>query len=155
MPDAVEVAIESALLNRYNAFQLGSPDTLHRAQPNVAFTPPQPSSLVGGLTVYNYWLRATFLPAESFALGIDYGSHNQHYGIFQVDVFYGQGAGEYAPGRIATSIIQWFKRGTQLTKDGFTVEMVRPPRRGNLIKDDPWIMIPVSIPYLAFAINPA
>lgn len=148
MADAVEVAVESALLNRYNSFTYGSPDTLYRAQPNVALTPPEAAQNV-------YWLRATFLPADSFALGVDYGSSNQHYGIFQVDVFYGQGSGELAPGRIASALIAHFKRGTQLTKDGFTVEITRPPRRGQMLKDDPWVMIPVSIPYLCFASNPS
>lgn len=147
MPDPVEVAIESALLNRYNALVIGSPDTLYRAQPNYPFTPPVATPNV-------YWLRATFLPADSFALSVDYEGTNQHYGIFQVDVFYGQGSGELAAGRIATSVMQWFKRGTRVTKDGFVVDVTRTPFRRSMIKDDPWVMIPISIPYLAFAANP-
>jgi len=146
MPDAVEVAIESALLNRLNALVL-SP-VLPVSLPNVTFVPPTAGPNVG-------WLRGTFLPAKSFPLGVDYEGNNQHYGIFQVDVFYGQGSGDLAPGRIAASVIQWFKRGTVLTKDGFVARIKDIPSRGQTIKDDPWVMIPVSIPYLAYALNPA
>jgi hypothetical protein len=35
------------------------------------------------------------------------------------------------------------------------VRIVRTPYRGRILKDDPWIFIPVSIPYLAFSNNPA
>lgn len=142
MPDAVEVAIESALLNRLNALVL-SP-SVPISLPNIPFTPPAEGQ--GAC-----WLRATFLPATSTALSVDYEGSNQHYGIFQVDVFYGQGGGELAPGRIATAILAWFKRGLALTKDGFTVQVTRLPYRKQMIRDDPWMMIPVCIPYQAFA----
>jgi hypothetical protein len=148
MTDAVEVVIESALLDRYNAFSYGSPDILFLAQPNVSMTPPAASSQA-------YWLRATFLPATTVELGIDYGSSNQHQGIFQIDVFFGQDSGELKAVRLATNVISWFKRGTKMTKSGFSVEVVKAPYRSRMIKDDPWIIIPVSIPYLAFAANPA
>lgn len=146
MADAVEVAIESALLNRLVAMTI-SP-AIPVALPNVSFTPPQPSQTA-------FWLRGTFLPADTYSLGVPFGSTNQHYGLFQVDVFYGQGGGELAPGRIATSVIEWFKRGTTLTKDSFSVKIVQPPYRRTMIKDDPWVMIPVFIPYIAYATNPA
>jgi hypothetical protein len=146
MPDAVEVAIESALLNRLNALTL-SP-AVPVSLPNITFVPPTAGQSVA-------WLRATFLPAATTELSVDYTGSNQHYGIFQVDVFYGQGGGELAPARIAAAVIQWFKRGTKLTKDGFKVEVTRAPRRGSLLRDDPWQMLPVSIPYVAYAPNPA
>lgn len=152
MPDAVEVAIESALLNRLVALTF-SP-VIPLALPNVG-TPPSREFTPPAAEPGANWLRATFLPADSFALGIDYGSSNQHYGILQVDVLGYLGDGELAPGRIAASVIQWFKRGTKVTKDGFTAEVTRIPRRGTMVKDDPWVMIPVSIPYLAYAPNPA
>src|SRR5687767_14661059 len=103
MPDAVEVAIEAALLQR--AVDFATARALTLARPNVLFTPP-PSKVdpPSGPTVYGKYLRADFLPAPSFALGISYNAHNQHYGLFQVSVFYGQGAGELAPKRIAAAI---------------------------------------------------
>lgn len=142
MADPVEVAILSALLNRAVA-ALGS----NIALPNVPFTPPTPSQTAS-------WYRATLLPADTIPLGVNPGADNQHYGLLRIDVLYGQSGGELAPTRLAAAVISAFKRGTMLTKDGFDVLIWKTPFRGGAIKDDPWIMIPVSIPYIAFA-NPA
>ena len=146
MTDSVEVAIESGLINRLVAFCLSPAIPL--ALPNVAFTPPTADTNV-------FWLKADMLPADSFALGIDYGADLQHYGLMQVSVFWGQGAGELQPARLASRIIELFPRGQQIIKDGFTVAIWRHPFRGRLIKDDPWVMIPVTIPYITFAPHPA
>lgn len=145
MSELVEVSIEVALLARAKEFAVAQGLTI--SQPNVAFTPPTASTSAK-------WLRATFLPAPSFGRTINHDGFNQHYGLMQIDVFYGQGAGEIAPGRIAATIIQYFTRGTILRPDGFTVRIEDTPRRGPIIKDDPWMMIPVSIPYRCFARNP-
>jgi hypothetical protein len=148
MADAVEVAIEAALLKRATDF--AAAESLPIALPNVAFTPP-------ANTPTAKYLRATFLPADSFATGISLNAHNQHYGLLQIDVFYGQGGpsgaggGEIAPGRIASAVIAHFPRGLRLTRDGFRVEVSDVPRRGALIPDAPWVMIPVRIPYRTFA----
>ena len=58
MTDSVEVAIESALLNRLVAFCLSPAIPL--ALPNINFTPPAVGSNV-------FWLKADFLPADSFS----------------------------------------------------------------------------------------
>ena len=142
MPEPVEVAINAALIARAQAFATAQGIAI--SLPNIAFTPPTAGQNVK-------WLRATFLPAPSFETGIAWNAHNQHYGVFQLDVFYGQGAGEYAPGRLASAIIAYFARGTVLTKDGVSVRVVKQPYRGQMIKDDPWQMLPVSVPYLSFA----
>lgn len=144
MAEPVEVAIESALLTKAQAFAAAQSPAIAISLPNVAFTPPAAGPNVK-------WLKASFLPAASFETGIAWNAHNQHYGIMQLDVFYGQGAGEYAPGRMASAIIQYFARGTELMKDGYRVRIVKQPYRASMLKDDPWMMIPVSIPYLCFA----
>ncbi|HXU02759.1 MAG TPA: DUF4128 domain-containing protein [Polyangia bacterium] len=146
MTDSVEVAIESALLNRLVAF-CASP-AIPLALPNINFTPPAVGSNV-------FWLKADFLPADSFSPSIGYDADLQHYGLMQVSVFYGQGSGELAPARLAARVIELFPRGQQLIKDGFVVAMWRHPFRGSMIKDDPWVMIPVSVPYISFAPHPA
>lgn len=143
MADAAEVAIESALINRLLALSF-SP-VIPVSLPNVTLTPAP----IAGPGVK--WLRATFLPADSFAIGIADNAHNQHYGILQVDVFVGLGIGDYAPRRIAAQIAGWFKRGTQVTKDGFIATVYDVPRIARAVEDDPWWMIPVSIPYRCFA----
>lgn len=146
MAEPVEVAIEKALLNRVIAYCVSPAIPL--SLPNVTFTPPVAAPGV-------FYLRASFLPAETFALGVGYNSTHQHYGIFQVDVFAKLGEGEYPAGRQAAGLIAYFKRGTQMYQDGFTVNIIRAPSRGPLLKSDPWIQIPVNIPYIAFASNPA
>lgn len=146
MPDAAEVAIEGALLDRLNSLVLVPALTV--SLPNIQFPPPQATPSTG-------YLRATFLPADSITLGISYGSSIQHYGLLRVDVFYGLFGGELAPGRIAASVMAWFKRGTQLTRGAYTVNIFKAPFRGRMVREDVWVMIPVSIPYIAFAPDPA
>jgi hypothetical protein len=142
MADPVEVAIESALLARAQTFATAQALTI--ALPNVAFTKPAPGQTAK-------YLEATFMPVPSVVLGVSFDAHVQHYGILQISVFYGLGGGELAPGRTASLIIQYFARGTVLVKDGFKVRIDKAPFRGPLIKDDTWVMIPVSIPYQCFA----
>lgn len=146
MADAIPTAIKGALTNRLAALTF-SP-AIPVAYPWVAFTPPTAAPGV-------VYLRATILPADTATLSVGPGSDAQHYGIFQVDVFYGQGSGELAPSRIADVVMAWFKRGTTLTKDSAIVTIWKEPYAGRVIKDDPWIVIPVSISYIAFAPNPA
>lgn len=142
MTEPAEVAIESALLSKAQAF--ASAQSITISLPNIAFTPPAVSTSAR-------YLRASFMPAPSIALGISNTSHNQHYGFMQLDVFYGQGSGEYAPGRIASAIIAYFPRGLKLVKDGTATRIIKQAYRGPMLKDDPWMMIPVTIPYVCFA----
>ena len=141
MPEPVEVAINAALIARAQAF--ATTQGIAISLPNIAFTPPTAGQNVK-------WLRATFMPAPTTALPVGSGS-DRYYGILQIDVFHGAGAGEYAPGRIASAVIEYFDRGTAMTKDGFAVRVYRRPSRGPMIKDDPWMMIPVSINFECFA----
>lgn len=149
MPDAAEVAIEYALLSRAKDFADGEGVTI--ALPNM-------NADIPSLTPTAKWLRANVMPAEPDTLGLSDDSINQHIGLMQVDVFYGaqsaQGAGGgfAAPARLASSVIAYFARGTEFSRDGFTVRIPRTPSRGQLLKDDDgWHMIPVRIPWRAFA----
>jgi hypothetical protein len=143
MTEAVEVAIELALLARAQAFAASQSLTI--ALPNIAFNPPA----VGPAVKY---LRATLLPADTASLGVSFSSTNQHYGMLQMDVFQGVGGGEIAPKRIAAAIVSYFIRGTRLTSNGFTIEVLETPRIGPQITTDAWAMLPVRIPYNCFAI---
>ncbi len=146
MADAVEVAIESALIATLETF--ATANSLTVSVPNVSFTPP-------ANTPSAKYLRATFMPNDSYGLSVDVDGTNQHYGIFQVDVFYGQGGGEPAPARIAASLIAAFERGSTFTRDGFTVQIIKKPTRGMMISDPPWVFIPVRIFYTCYAANAA
>ncbi len=146
MADAVEAAIEYALLAHAQAFATANSLTI--ALPNIVTIPPvsTPSAC---------YLRATLMPAPSYSPGVGFASRNQHYGLLQLDVFWGLGGGEIAPGRVAADIIDYFERGTTLSRDGFSILVWKAPYRGRLVKDDPWVMLPVSIPYLTLASPPA
>lgn len=144
MAEPVEVAIEYALLTKAQQFASSQSPAIAIALPNVAFTPPTAGANVK-------WLRATFLPAPTTSLPTGSGS-DRYYGIMQIDVFHGQGAGELAPGRIASAVIDYFKRGTEVSKDGFTARVYRRPSRGPMIVDGGgWVQIPVTINFECFA----
>jgi hypothetical protein len=144
MTEAVEVAIELALLDRAQAFALEQ--NLPIALPNIKFTPPVVSQTAK-------YLRATILPADTITLPVGSGS-DQHYGLFQMDVFFGAGGGEIAPKRIAAAIVSYFIRGTKMISNGFTVSVLQTPRIGPQINapDGVWTSLPVRIPYQIFAI---
>ncbi|MDB5620514.1 phage tail terminator-like protein [Tardiphaga sp.] len=147
MSEPVEVAIQKALTDRATAFAIAQGMAAAISYPNVVFTPP--AAKTG--TVYGKWLQVSFLPAPSFETGISFNSHNKHNGIFQVSVFHGIGAGEPAIARIAAAAIQFFPRGLQLPTESEPVRIDKQAYRGPMLKDDPWMMIPVSIPYQCFA----
>ena len=142
MTEAVEVAIELALLARAQAFAVANSLTI--ALPDVSFSPPSVSKTAK-------YLRASFLPAETNTLAISVGS-DRHYGLLQIDVMHGIGGGEIAPGRIAADIISYFKKETSMSSNGFTVKVFRTPYRGTQLKDGSWTFIPVRVPYETFAI---
>jgi hypothetical protein len=146
MVEPVEVAIEIALLARAEAF--ATAQNVPISMPNIKFTPP-----TAGPTAK--WLRANLLPAPTAGLGVSASSSNQHYGILQIDAVFGGSGGEPVVARLAASVIAYFKMETKVYKDGFAAMVWKPPFRGSMLKDDPWMFIPVSIPYVAFAANPA
>lgn len=142
MAENVEVAIQQALLRRAQAFATAQGLTI--AMPNMDFDKPVVSQTAK-------WLRATLLPNETIPLALTYTGKNQHFGLLQIDVFYGLGAGEMAPGRIAAACIDYFTRGTTVSSDGFVAQIWRQPFRGPIITDESWSMIPVRVPYVCLA----
>lgn len=143
MTEAVEVAIELALLDRAQAF--ATLQNLPIALPNILFESPTPGKAAK-------YLRATIIPADTTALGVGYFSSNRHYGLFQMDVFYGVGGGEIAPRRIAAEIISYFIRGTRMYSNCFNINVFQTPRLGPQTADGAWTFLPVRIPYQTFAI---
>lgn len=144
MPDAVEVAIPEALVDRLNALVLVP--AVPVVQQGVVPTTPVPSAGPGV-----YYLEASFLPATSFSIGIADNAHNQHYGILQVDVRGPLGEGNYKARRIAAKVGGWFARGTKCTKDGFTTTVFEPPHVHEGRIDGAWWRIQVDIRYRCFA----
>jgi hypothetical protein len=162
MADPIEVAIQKALTDRAGAFVTAwnaanpvvPPNLLTISYPNIAFTPPAASTKVGTATVYGRWVQASVLPAPTFARGVGYDASNQHYGILQLSVFVGAGAGEPTPKRIAGGAAEHFKRGTVLRANGLPVAVYDTPTIAAGFKDDVWWVVPVSIPFKCFAPSP-
>lgn len=142
MSELIEAAISTALLTKLKAF--ATANSLRISYPSVKFEPPKTTATV-------MWLRVNFLPADTITLAVNYGGTNQHYGFMQVDVMLSAGSGERPALRMAAALITYFARGTRMISSNFVVEVVRAPFRNSSMKDDPWIMIPVRIPYNAFA----
>lgn len=143
MTEAVEVAIELALLQRAQAFATAQGLTI--SLPNVEFSPPSPP------LANSKWLRATLLPADTVALGVSWSATNQHQGLLQLDVMFGTNGGEIKPSRIASQIVSYFARGTEMVSNGFKVVVVQTPKLGPLLSKDVWTTLPVRIPYMTFA----
>ncbi len=145
---AVESSILSALNTRLAALTF-SP-TMTVSYPNVTFTVPT----VGQNAKY---LRVTQLPADTFEQGVGFNGTNKYTGIYQVDLFTGNNFGEPNAIAIAEQIIAQFKRGTQLIKNNFIIEILDPPSRLPYVQDDSgsWWMLPIRITYTCYARNPA
>jgi len=140
--DAVEVAIKKAFCSRVSAFAITQ--GLAASYPNVEFATPAPSKTT-------QWLRVAFLPASLYPIALGFTDNNQYFGLCQIDAVQGQGIGELAPSRLASLIIAYFARGTQMISDGFTIDILAPPFCGPMMKDDPWVFVPVRVPYNCFA----
>jgi hypothetical protein len=140
--DVAEVAIEEGLLTQARAF--ASSVNLTLAEPNRDFTPPLPTPTAK-------YLRASFMPAPSFALGIAYDAHQQHYGIFQLDVFCGIRGSDIEPRRIAADVAAYFKRGTTIIDDDFVVTLYESPQVVQGFSDGSWWIIPVRLLYRCYA----
>jgi hypothetical protein len=147
MTDTADVAVEKALLDYLS--QIALSPAVPISMPYRRFNTPD---AVAGAK----WLRANYLPATKIALGVDDNSANQISGIFQVDaLYYISDDGELPLARFAQSVMNWFARGTKITIDNQEVHIWHTPYRGRAMKDDPWVFIPVSIPFIAFSTNPA
>jgi hypothetical protein len=144
MPDAVEVAIEAALLARAQAFATAQSVTI--ALPRIDFTPPAPGPTVK-------WLRASFFPTPTETLSIGSGT-NMHSGLFQIDCFCGVGGG-LVSARLRDAAIAYFKRDTTMTRDGFTTQIRRAPWPIPGDRDDGWWRDSMRLAFICFASNPS
>ena len=63
----------------------------------------------------------------------------------------GAGSNELNVKRIAGAVAEYFKRGTVLRANGLPVTVYDTPVIAAGFKDDPWWVVPVSIPFKCFA----
>jgi hypothetical protein len=142
MTTGIETKVFRALTDRLDAYSTAN--SIAIARTGLNYTP----------TAETKFLRATHLPAQTRALSLSFDGTNEFRGIFQVDVFWPEGKGIVAAKEQAASIIAYFARGTEMTHGGVTVKVTRPPYELPAIQEDGWLMVPVTIPYLAFIANP-
>lgn len=139
---SIDATIEDVLLTRLEAFA-GS-QSMNLAKPNVAFDPPTP-------VIYSTkYLRATFVPVLTETMRVADGE-DMHIGFLQADVFHGQGRGELVPRRIADALCSYFPYNLSLFSGTVRVDISAKPFTAQALFDNPWVIVPVRIPYRCFA----
>ena len=109
---------------------------------NTAFTP------AAGAT----YLRPTLLTAEPVQAEIGAAGLNRHTGVFQVSIYAPTGTGLLAINTLRNSLIDYFKRGTQLQYGAVTVTISKA-FAGAYLQETAWIHVPVTIRYTTLATN--
>lgn len=132
-----EAKIISALNDRFLSLSV-SGVTL-KQYPDKSFTKPTQAP----------YLRASWMPAETWRPCISYSDPQAYAGIYQVDLFQPVDSGEEVPSERVGAIISHFKPGTAMTQDSLTVKVLRASR-GPGIQTDGFVQYPVSISVRAF-----
>lgn len=101
------------------------------------------------------YLRASHLPNTTQQISLGETGLNRHQGLIQVDVMWPESLGLTEAMERAGAIVAHFKRGTDLTREGVTVRIVRPPSVAPALRAPPFLQVPVTIAYLADAANPS
>lgn len=101
------------------------------------------------------YLRPTLLRADPRQVTLGPAGYNRHEGFYQVDLFDKIDIGEDILLNKAAAIVAHFKRGTVLTREGFTVRIMRPPAILPIAYQNGWSMTPVRIFWTCDAGNPA
>lgn len=122
---------------------LSTSPSMPLAYPNVQYDPPATG-----------YLRATHLPNTTEQVTLGDSGRNRHFGLLQVDVMWPKNGGNVAPMEIASQVIAHFKRGTSFTQNSVLILINSPPSVAPYIDADPFIQIPVTIPYQADTANP-
>ncbi len=127
---AVRRALETRLLTMTPA--------ISTAFENVAFTPTQGTP----------YQRANMLPAapDNTMLG---PREWMEIGIFQVTLFYPQGAGSAEAQTRAEAVRAQFKRGTTVSHGGLATVITHTPAKAAAYSADGWYVVPISIRYQA------
>lgn len=129
-----DLAVRRALETRLLAMSPALPCAME----NVAFTPTQGTA----------YQRANMLPAapDNTMLG---PREWMEIGIFQVTLFYPEGAGSGAAQERAEAVRTHFKRGTTVSHSGITTIVTHTPAKAPAYSRDGWYVVPISIRYQA------
>lgn len=139
MADSVEVKILDALTKCLSA--LAIEPALPIAWPNVNFTPPKDRR----------YLRVQFVPNVVERRFIGSNEPHRYMGLYQVSVHWPQGAGEYAPRRVAAAIVSHFPTDLRLVEDDVEVRIVSRPMAADMLVEKAGVQVPVTIEYECWA----
>jgi hypothetical protein len=140
MASSIEGQIVELLLEHAGALPISPAIAI--AYPNISFTPPDGET----------YLEAVLLPNTTVTRSVSASGSNQHQGILQISVMHPVGKGAIPALEVAGQVIEHFTRGTVLHGDGIAVSIIKQPWSAPPMTEPDRIRVPVSIPYLCFAV---
>jgi hypothetical protein len=130
--------IRSLLEGRLKAWAAARSPALRIAYQSVAFTP----------TANETYLRAFLLPAGTNSNDLA-GAHRLYTGVFQITIVTPSGSGTGAAEGLADELAVLYPLNDQLTKTGFSVQVMTPVSPGPGQQEDTALALPVSFQYRA------
>lgn len=130
--------IRSLLEGRLKTWAAARIPALRVAYQNVEFTP----------TPSETYLRAFLLPAGTNSNDLA-GVHRLYTGLFQVTIITPAGGGTGAAEGLADELAALYPLNDQLTKAGFSVQVMTPVNPGPEQQEDTAFALPVSFQYRA------
>lgn len=130
--------IRSLLEGRLKTWAAAHSPALRIAYQNVDFAP----------TASETYLRAFLMPAGTNSNDLA-GAHRLYTGVFQITIVTPSGAGTGAAEGLADELAALYPLNDQLTKTGFSVQVMTPVNSGPEQQEDAAFALPVSFQYRA------
>jgi hypothetical protein len=130
--------IRSLFEARLAAWAMTKVPALRISYQNVSFTPAANET----------YLRAFLLPAGTDSNDLA-GAHRLYTGVFQITIVTPVGNGSGAAETLADEMAALYPLNDQLTKTGFTVQVMTPVEPGPEQQEDTAYALPVSFQYRA------
>lgn len=130
-----EMLINEAFMNRIELFGL------EVAWPATYYAPKSDQP----------YLRPTMLFGASVIPTVGDNDTAQYFGVFIVDIFWPENDGLKVQLEKAMSLMDFFKKGTDLSTDEVKLRVQNKPYLSSTQQEPGWSMLPVNIPWRAFA----
>jgi hypothetical protein len=130
--------IRSLLEGRLKTWAAARSPALRIAYQNVMFTP----------VANETYFRAFMLPAGTSSNDLA-GAHRLYTGVFQITIVTPVGGGPGAAETLGDELAALYPLNDQLTKDGFSVQVMTPVNPGPEQQEDTAFALPVSFQYRA------
>jgi len=99
-------------------------------------------------TVGRSYLELVFQPNETISPFVGNGDPHQQQGFLQV-TFVAPRVGDNDDWGLIDAVINHYRKGTVLRRDGETVKIIRQPWTSPPFPDEGWERTPISIPYFS------